>query len=192
MMNLIRCSWVTEDPLYLSYHDKEWGVPVHDDNLLFEFLTLEGAQAGLSWLTILKKRHHYRMLFDHFDPVKVAAYTPEKIDVLILDKRIIRNRRKISSTVQNAGAFLEIQSKFDTFDHYIWQFTDGRPLVNTWKSTHEIPAESPISKRMSKDLITNGFKFVGPVICYAFMQAIGMVNDHTVDCFRYAEINRSE
>jgi DNA-3-methyladenine glycosylase I len=184
-----RCDWVPLDnPLYVTYHDEEWGVPVHDDRLLFEFLILEGAQAGLSWLTILRKRENYRKAFDHFDPQKVALYDEEKIEELMQNSGIIRNRRKIEAAVHNAKVFLEIQEEFGSFDRFIWKFVDGKPIINRWKSDKEIPAGTPESDIMSKELKKRGFKFVGSTICYAHMQATGMVNDHTIDCFRYEEI----
>ena len=183
-----RCSWAGADPLYIEYHDKEWGVPIHDDRRLFEFLILEGAQAGLSWLTILKKRPNYRKAFDNFEPLKVAAYTPRKIKELIADAGIIRNRLKIEAAVQNAGSFLAVQQEFGSFDKYIWQFVGGKPLKNNWQTIAQIPAQTDASNAMSADLKKRGFKFVGPTICYAFMQATGLVNDHTVHCFRYNEV----
>lgn len=184
-----RCFWAnTDDPLYLAYHDQEWGVPVHEDRLLFEFLVLEGAQAGLSWYTILRKRPNYHRAFDDFDPAKIALYDELKVSQLLADPGIIRNRLKISAAIRNAQACLKIQQEFGSFDAYMWQFVGGKPIVNTWTSGHEIPAETEISRRMSKDLLQRGFRFVGPTICYAHMQAVGMVNDHTIDCFRYQEI----
>ncbi len=180
-----RCGWVNDDPLVIEYHDKEWGVPVHDDRRLFEFLILEGAQAGLSWTTILRKRENYRRAFDDFDPIKVASYDNWKVEELLADASIVRNRRKIEASIDNARAFLDIQEEFGSFDSYIWKFVGGKPIRNEWKKWAEIPAETPESRRMSLDLGKRGFKFVGPTICYAFMQAVGMVNDHTVDCFRY-------
>ncbi|MDH3943353.1 MAG: DNA-3-methyladenine glycosylase I [Anaerolineae bacterium] len=183
-----RCAWAGEDPLYIEYHDQEWGLPVHDDRLLFEFLILEGAQAGLSWITILKKRPAYRLAFDQFDPGLVARYDDSKIQELLSNPGIVRNKLKVNAAVTNAQAFLEVQSEFGSYDNYIWEFVGGKPQVNTWKSQSDIPAETAESLAMSKDLKKRGFKFVGPTICYAFMQAIGMVNDHTVDCFRYAEL----
>jgi DNA-3-methyladenine glycosylase I len=185
---VVRCAWAGTEPLYVAYHDQEWGVPVHDDRLLFEFLVLEGAQAGLSWATILRKRQNYRQAFDGFDPLKVAQYGDEKIAALLNDPGIVRNRLKVNAAVQNARAFLKVQEEFGSFDAYIWQFTDGKPRLNIWKTIQEIPAETAESRRMSKDLIQRGFRFVGPTICYAHMQATGMVNDHTMDCFRYNEI----
>jgi len=183
---LKRCAWAKGD-LYVAYHDREWGVPVHDDRLLFEFLILEGAQAGLSWITILKKRDNYRRAFDNFDAHTVARYNSRKIQKLLADPGIVRNRLKILSAVGNAKAFLTVQNEFGSFDDYIWRFTDGRPIRNRWKSLKDIPASTAASDAMSRDLIKRGFKFVGSTICYAFMQAIGMVNDHTVDCFRHGK-----
>jgi len=187
----IRCEWGTEDSLYLDYHDKEWGVPVHDDRRLFEFLVLDTMQAGLSWFIILKKRENFRKAFDNFDPSKIAKYDEKKIKKLLSDKGIIRNRRKIEATIQNARAFLTVQEEFGSFDAYIWQFVNGKPKKNSWKSIQEIPAKSKESDAMSKNLIKRGFKFVGSTICYAFMQAAGMVNDHTVRCFRYSEVTEA-
>ena len=183
-----RCSWAGSDPLYVAYHDQEWGVPVHDDHLLFEFLILEGMQAGLSWAIILKKRDNFRRAFDGFDPQRVAQYDDEKVAALLADPGIVRNRLKISAAIRNARSFLEIQSEYGSFDAYIWQFVGGKPKVNAWRNLTEIPASTPESDAMSKDLARRGFKFVGSTICYAFMQAVGMVNDHTVDCYRYNEI----
>ena len=189
MDNKNRCAWVPLDnPLYVKYHDEEWGVPIHDDQLLFEFLILEGAQAGLSWLTILKKRDNYRLAFNDFDPQKVALYDEKKIEELMQNSGIIRNRRKIESAIANARAFLEIQSKYGSFDSFIWNFVDGKPIVNCWKSTKEIPPKTSLSDTLSKELIKKGFKFVGSTIIYSHMQATGMVNDHTTDCFRYNEL----
>jgi DNA-3-methyladenine glycosylase I len=184
----IRCPWVKKDPLLIEYHDHEWGSPVHDDNLLFEFLALEGAQAGLSWITVLKKRKNYREAFDNFDPAKIALYNEEKIEELMNDPGIIRNRRKITAAVANAKSVLKIQEEWDSFDRYIWKFVDGKPIENKWENMEDIPAFTPESENMSKNLKKRGFKFVGPTICYAFMQAVGMVNDHVVDCFRHEEI----
>ncbi len=184
-----RCGWAgAEDPVYLQYHDKEWGVPVHDDRRLFEFLTLEGAQAGLNWRTILVKREGYRRAFAGFDPKKVAAFDRKKIDELLSDPGIIRNRRKVESTVSNAKALLAVQKEFGSFDRYIWSFVRGKPIRNERRTMSEIPAVTPEAEAMSKDLLKRGFKFVGPTICYAYMQAVGMVNDHVVGCFRYSEI----
>jgi DNA-3-methyladenine glycosylase I len=185
----VRCFWaITEDPLYLAYHDHEWGVPVHEDRTLFEFVILEGAQAGLSWSTILRKRQNYHLALDGFDPLKVAVYDAQKVAELLENPGIVRNRLKINAAIANAQSFLAIQQKYGSFNHYIWQFVDGKPVTNAWSSGYEIPAETEISRHMSRDLIKRGFRFVGPTICYAFMQAVGMVNDHTTDCFRYREI----
>lgn len=180
----VRCPWARND-LAIRYHDEEWGVPVHDDRRLFEFLVLEGAQAGLSWDTILKKRENYRLAFDQFDAARIARYQQRKIVRLLADRGIVRNRLKIASTVQNARAFIKIQEQAGSFDRYIWQFVDGRPLTSAWKSLRQVPARTPQSDAISKDLQKRGFNFVGSTICYAFMQAVGMVNDHLVDCFRY-------
>jgi len=185
-----RCGWVNDDPLVIEYHDKEWGVPVHDDLLLFEFLVLEGVQAGLSWTTVLKKRENYREAFDHFDPRKIARYDEARIEELLNNPGIIRNKLKIEAAIANATAFLRVQSEFCTFDRYIWQFVDGGPVCNRWAEAEEIPAKTSDSDLMAKDLKRRGFKFVGPTICYAFMQAVGMVNDHTTDCFRYEEVRQ--
>jgi len=186
---VVRCEWVPEgDRLYQKYHDEEWGVPVHEDRLLFEFLILEGAQAGLSWSTILKKRDNYREAFDRFDALKIAGYDEHKVASLLANPGIVRNKLKIAASIQNARAVLEVQALYGSFDAYIWQFVDGKPLVNHWKSLKEIPAHTSLSDDMSRDLKQRGFKFVGSTICYAFMQAVGMVNDHIVDCFRYQEI----
>lgn len=186
---LIRCPWAGTDPLYVAYHDQEWGVPVHDDRTLFEFLILEGAQAGLSWSTILKKRDNYRRAFDGFDPRVVAAYDEAKVAELLADAGIVRNRAKIASAIGNARAFLAIQEEFGSFDAYVWRFVDGRPIQNHWQSLSEVPAETAESHALSKDLKRRGFRFVGPTIIYAFMQAVGMVNDHLVSCFRYGELS---
>ena len=183
-----RCPWAGTDPLYVAYHDTEWGRPVHDDRKLFEFLILEGAQAGLSWLTILRKRENYREAFDHFDPRKVATYDARNVEELLRNPGIIRKRRKVEVAVGNARAFLAVQKEFGSFDHYIWRFVGGHPVRNAWRSGEEIPASTPESVAMSKDLKRRGFGFVGPTVCYAFMQAVGMVNDHTVECFRYREL----
>jgi DNA-3-methyladenine glycosylase I len=185
-----RCEWSTSDPLYIRYHDEEWGVPVYEDRSIFEFLVLEGAQAGLSWLTILKKRESYRDAFDQFDPQLVAQYDVDKIEQLLLNPGIVRNRRKIESSVVNARAFLKVQREFGSFADYIWRFVGGKPLINAWRTMGDIPAQTDESIDMSKDLIRRGFKFVGPTICYAHMQATGMVNDHVVYCFRYAELSK--
>src|SRR4030042_3420488 len=183
-----RCEWANRGELEQSYHDKEWGVEIHDDRSLFEFLVLEGAQAGLSWSTILKKREGYRKAFDHFDAQKIAGYSKNKVSLLLADSQIIRNRLKIDATIANARAFLRVQKEFGSFDKYIWQFVNGRPIRNAWKRITDIPSSTSESDAMSKDLIKRGFKFVGATICYAFMQAVGMVNDHVVDCFRYKEL----
>ncbi len=189
MDNKKRCAWVPLDnPLYVKYHDEEWGMPVHDERLLFEFLVLEGAQAGLSWLTILKKRENYRAAFDDFNPQKIALYDEKKIAELMQNSGIIRNRLKIQGAVFNARAFLEVQAKYGSFDSYIWNFVDGKPIVNQWKSIKEIPPKTPLSDTISKELKKKGFKFVGSTIIYSHMQATGMVNDHTTACFRYEEI----
>jgi DNA-3-methyladenine glycosylase I len=180
----VRCGWASGE-LMIRYHDEEWGVPVHDDRTLFEFLILEGAQAGLSWSTILNKRQNYRKAFEEFDPKSVAAFDRRKVRQLLRDPGIVRNRLKIASTIGNAKAFLRVQEEFGSFDRYIWQFVGGKPLVNKRKSLRQVPARSAESDSMSKDLKRRGFNFVGSTICYAFMQAVGMVNDHVVDCFRY-------
>jgi len=185
--NPIRCPWASHAPS-IRYHDEEWGVPTHDDIRLFEFLILEGAQAGLNWDTILKKRDNYRAAFDGFDPKKIARYDRRKIQSLMNDAGIIRNRLKIASAVQNAEAFLEAQDEFGSFDAYVWQFAGGSPIVNTWRLAKQVPARTPESDAMSKDLKKRGFSFVGTTICYAFMQAVGMVNDHLTGCFRYAQL----
>jgi DNA-3-methyladenine glycosylase I len=190
MENIRRCGWSTSDPLSITYHDQEWGVPVHDDRLLFEFLVLEGAQAGLSWLTILRRRENYRQAFDQFDPQKVARYDDEKVLELLNNSGIIRNRAKINAAIGNARAFLTIQEEFDSFDAYIWRFVGGKAIQNSWTDMAQIPARTAEAEALSKDLVGRGFKFVGPTICYAHMQATGMVNDHTVDCFRYDEIRQ--
>ncbi|WP_079909917.1 DNA-3-methyladenine glycosylase I [Paenibacillus sp. 32352] len=185
MEEITRCGWVNEDPLYKDYHDHEWGVPVHDDRKLFEMLILEGAQAGLSWYTVLKKREHYRLAFDGFDPELVAQYDEAKMAELLSNEGIIRNRLKVQAAVTNAQAFLKVREQFGSFDAYIWQFVGGSPIRNQWSSLREVPASTPQSDAMSKDLRKRGFKFVGTTICYAFMQATGMVNDHIVDCIAY-------
>ena len=185
-----RCPWSTTDPLYIAYHDTEWGVPVHDDRTLFEFLILEGAQAGLSWITILRKRENYRKAFDRFDPVKIADYDAKKIKSLLADAGIVRNRLKIVASIQNAKSFLSVKKEFGSFDSYIWQFVEGKPKINSWKTLKEIPPKTIESDAMSKDLKKRGFKFVGSTICYAFMQATGMVNDHTTTCYRHGELKR--
>ena len=184
-VELVRCHWASGSELTMRYHDEEWGVPAHDDRTLFEFLILEGAQAGLSWETILNKRENYRAAFDQFDPGRVAAYDRRKMQRLLKDPGIVRNRLKISSAVGNAKAFLRVAEQFDSFDRYIWRFVDGAPRVNSRKSPRQVPAKTAESDAMSKDLKARGFNFVGSTICYAFMQAVGMVNDHLVRCFRY-------
>lgn len=183
-----RCAWSGTDPLYIAYHDEEWGVPVHDDRVLFEFLVLEGAQAGLSWSTILRKRDAYRRAFDRFDPRKVARYDTRKVAALLADAGIVRNRAKIASAIKNAKAFLDVQAEFGSFDVYQWRFVDGRPIQNRRRALADIPPRSTQSDAMSKDLKSRGFSFVGSTIVYAHMQAVGMVNDHVVDCFRHREV----
>lgn len=180
-----RCAWVTSDQIYVDYHDKEWGKPIHDDRLLFEFLILEGAQAGLSWLTILKRREHYRLAFDQFNAEKIARYTDRKINSLLTNEGIIRNKLKVASVVQNAKCYLDVIEEQGSFDEYIWQFVDGKPIKNYWKSLKQVPVTTKESDLMSKTLKKRGFKFIGSTICYAYMQAVGMVNDHTTDCFCY-------
>lgn len=184
----VRCEWA-KGGQYVRYHDEEWGVPVHDDRTLFEFLILEGAQAGLSWSTILNKRENYRRAFDGFDPQKIAEYRAKKIKALLADAGIVRNKLKIAAAVENAKAFLVVQEEFGSFDRYIWQFVGGKPRINKWKSLRQVPARTPESDAMSKDLKSRGFKFVGTTICYAFMQGVGMVNDHVTDCFRYKPLS---
>lgn len=183
-----RCAWCGTDPLYVAYHDLEWGVPVHDDRLLFEFLVLEGAQAGLSWLTILRKRENYRRAFADFAPEAVARYGAQDRDRLLVDAGIVRNRLKIDSAIKNARAVLAIQEEYGSLDTFFWRYVEGRPVENSWRSFEEVPAQTPLSDQMSKDLKKRGCNFVGSTICYAFMQAVGMVNDHTTDCFRHQEI----
>jgi DNA-3-methyladenine glycosylase I len=183
-----RCAWPSA-PLDVEYHDREWGVPVHDDRVLFEFLTLEGAQAGLSWSTILRKRANYRRAFADFDPARVARFTAARAERLLKDPGIVRNRLKVRSTIENARAFLRVQKEFGSFDRYLWQFVGGAPRINRRKTLRDIPSRTPESDALSKDLLKRGFRFVGSTICYAFMQAVGMVNDHTVDCFRYRELS---
>lgn len=183
-----RCSWCGDDPLYVAYHDNEWGVPQHDDRVLFEFLILEGAQAGLSWLTILRKRENYRRAFDGFDAEKVARYGPDDVARLLADPGIVRNRLKIAAAIGNAKAFLDVQREFGSFDAYQWRFVGGKPIRNTWRSLAEIPASTPLSDALSKDLKRRGFKFVGSTICYSHMQAVGLVNDHLVSCPRHAKV----
>lgn len=184
----MRCAWCGDDPLYRAYHDQEWGVPAHDDRVLFEFLLLEGAQAGLSWITILRKRENYRRAFDGFDARKIARYGDSELGALLAEPGIVRNRLKVRAAVANARGFLDVQTEFGSFDAYVWRFVAGRPLTNAWRSLADVPARTPVSDAMSKDLAARGFKFVGSTICYAFMQAVGMVNDHTTDCFRYREM----
>lgn len=181
-----RCAWVNEDPLYIDYHDDEWGVPVHDDRKLFELLVLEGAQAGLSWYTVLQKREGYREAFDGFDPEKIAVYDEAKVEELMANPAIIRNRLKIQSAITNAKCFMQVQAAYGSFDAYIWQFIGGEPVHNHWRTKSEVPATTPQSDAMSKDLKKRGFKFVGSTICYAYMQASGMVKDHSMDCDWYA------
>ena len=184
----VRCPWPGVDPLYRKYHDEEWGVPLHDDLKLFEFLVLEGMQAGLSWSTVLRKRENFRRLFAGFDPERVALFDSRRIELLLQDPSIIRNRRKVEGAVTNARAFLKVSEEFGSFDEYIWRFVDGRPLINRWESLSQLPATSPESILLSKDLVARGFKFVGPTICYAHMQATGMVNDHVTTCPRHAAV----
>ncbi len=186
----VRCAWAGSDPLYLAYHDREWGVPVHDDRLLFEFLTLEGAQAGLSWITILRKREAYRAAFAGFNPEVVARFDGAKIVELLADPGIVRNRLKVESAITNARAFLRVREEFGSFDAYLWRFVEGRPIRNAWKSITDIPASTPLSDALSRDLKRRGFRLVGSTICYAHMQAVGMVNDHIVDCFRWRELGK--
>ena len=189
MSSLTRCSWCGTDPLYIDYHDKVWGVPMHDDQQLFEMLCLEGAQAGLSWITILRKRENYLEAFDNFDPGKVARYTDQKLEKILKDPGIVRNRLKVYSVRTNAQSFLETLDEFGSFDTYIWQFTGGKTITNTFKTLGQLPASTSESDAMSKDLKKRGFKFVGSTICYAFMQATGMVNDHITSCFRYDQVS---
>lgn len=188
---LSRCAWVSADPLYQAYHDDEWGVPVHDDRVLFEYLILEGAQAGLSWFTVLKKRDAYRAAFDQFDAERIARYTPAKQAKLLTNPGIIRNKLKIAAAVQNAKSVLAVRDEFGSLDAYLWRFVGGTPMRNRWPSRQHVPARTAESDAMSKDLSARGFKFVGSTICYAFMQAVGMVNDHTCDCFRFTPIDRT-
>ena len=183
-----RCEWANSGELEQSYHDNEWGVEIHDDRTLFEFLVLEGAQAGLSWSTVLRKREGYRRAFDNFDARKISRYSQDTVSRLLTNSEIIRNRRKIEAAVTNARAFLQVQKEFGSFDSYIWRFVGGRPVQNSWRTMTDIPSSTPESDAMSKDLQKRGFKFVGTKICYAFMQAVGMVNDHVVDCFRYRKL----
>ena len=187
---VIRCSWANYNELMKEYHDKEWGVPVHDDQRLFEFLILEGAQAGLSWNTILLKRENFREAFDNFDYKKIALYNEKKVEELLNNAGIIRNRLKICATISNAKATLKVQEEFGSFDNYIWNFVNNNPIINKFKSLDELPSKTELSEQISKDLKKREFKFVGPTIIYSFMQAVGMTNDHTTDCFRYREINQ--
>jgi DNA-3-methyladenine glycosylase I len=184
----VRCDWCGDDPLYVRYHDEEWGVPVHDDRVLFEFLVLEGAQAGLSWLTILRRREHYRRAFAGFDPARVARFDQRKIEELLLDPGIVRNRAKVESAVGNARAFLALQEEFGSFAAFQWRFVDGSPIVNRWRTLREVPPTTNVSETFSKELRARNFRFVGPTIMYAHMQAVGMVNDHLIGCFRHAEL----
>lgn len=183
-----RCAWAGQDPLYVAYHDREWGVPSHDDRHLFEMLILEGAQAGLSWITILRKREGYRQAFERFDPERMAGFTGRKIDSLLNDSGIVRNRLKVEAAVANARAYLDLLDSGSSLSDFLWRFVEGRPRLNRWRTLDAVPASTPESDAMSKALKRRGFKFVGPTICYAFMQATGLVNDHTVDCFRYSEL----
>lgn len=183
-----RCPWCGENPLYVRYHDEEWGVPLHDDRALFELLVLEGAQAGLSWLTVLKRREGYRAAYDGFDPERIAAYDEAKLAELAGDARIVRNRAKIAASVKNARAFLAVREAFGSFAAYLWRFVDGAPLVGGWERLDQVPAETPLSKTVSRDLVSRGFSFVGPTICYAFLQSAGLVNDHLTRCFRFPEL----
>lgn len=185
-----RCGWCGDDPLYVKYHDEEWGVPVRDDQTLFEFLLLEGAQAGLAWITVLRKREGYRALFNDFDPARVARFTDKRLDKLLLDPRIIRNKLKVYGARKNARAFLEVQEEYGSFSDYIWGFVDGKPIQNQWKSLKTVPATTPLSDTVSKDMKKRGFTFVGSTIMYAHMQATGMVNDHTTDCFRHRQCTK--
>lgn len=187
-----RCTWPGTDGLMIAYHDHEWGVPVYADQALFAKLLLDGAQAGLSWRTILHKREHYYRAFDHFDPLKMAAYGEDKVAALLADAGIVRNRAKVRAFIQNARAYLELQAEVGSFSRYLWDFVDGQPVINHWRALAELPASSAQSQVMSKDLKRRGFNFVGPTICYAFMQAVGMVNDHVVDCFRYLEVQNQQ
>ncbi len=187
-MSLKRCRWLGDDELMIAYHDEEWGVPVHDDRKLFEFLVLDAFQAGLSWSTILNKRENFRKAFDNFDATRIAGYKKRKIAQLLADAGIVRNRLKVHATISNAAAFLQVQKEFGTFDAYVWGLVGGEPKQNSWKTPKQIPASTPDSERMSKDLKARGFKFVGSTICYAFMQAAGMVNDHEVGCYRYRQV----
>ncbi len=184
-----RCDWANSNPLETEHHDKEWGVPVHDDRMLFEMLILESAQSGLSWATILQKRQGYLNAFDNFDAHKISKYTDKKVEELLQDIKIVRHKLKIKATIENAKIFLNIQSKHGSFDTYIWSFVDGKPVKNSWRKLSDVPTNTPVSEAMSKDLKKKGFKFIGPTTCYAYMQAVGMVNDHLTSCFRYSEVD---
>jgi len=190
MTNTSRCKWSEKDPLYIQYHDTEWGVPLHDEQQLFEFLMLETFQAGLSWITILRKRENFRQAFDNFDYKKIAQYKERKIQALLQDKGIIRNKLKVRAAVSNAQAFLKVQKEFGSFDNYVWAFVNGKPAQNKWRSVKELPGKTELSDQLSKELKKRGFKFVGSTIVYAYMQATGMVNDHTVNCFRHKEVSK--
>lgn len=190
MKQIKRCEWSTNAPLYIAYHDKEWGVPVHDDKILFEFLLLEGMQAGLSWITILKKRENFRKAFDNFNPKKIAKYDKKKINTLLKDAGIIRNRLKINAAITNAQNFLKIQKEFGTFSKYMWEFVNNKPIINKWKKLSDIPVNTPLSDELSKGLKKRGFKFVGTTIIYSHMQAVGMVNDHITQCFRHKQLSK--
>ena len=190
MNRIERCTWPGSNELMIKYHDTEWGVPIHDDQILFEFLILEGAQAGLSWNTILQKRDNFRKAFDNFDFKKIASYDEIKVEELLNNSGIIRNKLKIGATIANANALLKVQEEFGSFDNYVWEFIDHNPIINEFKSLDELPSKTELSERISKDLKKRRFKFVGPTIIYSFMQAVGMTNDHTIDCFRYEEINQ--
>lgn len=187
-MNTLRCSWCGNDPLYMDYHDKEWGLAIYDDQRLFEFLILETFQAGLSWITVLRKRENFRLAFDNFDYQKIGSYDEKKYEELLLNKGIIRNKLKIKAAISNANAFMEVQNEFGSFSNYIWKFSDGRPIVNQRENLQDVPATTPLSDSISKDLKKRGFKFVGSTVVYAFMQATGIVNDHVTSCFRYKEV----
>ncbi len=191
-MTKIRCDWCSNDPLYIAYHDTEWGVPIYDDQLLFEFLVLEGMQAGLSWFTILKKRKAFRIAFDNFNAKKIAGYDSHKISLLLNNTGIIRNKLKIHAAIKNAETFLEIKNEWDSFSNYIWHFVNSHPIQNNWKNAKQVPTKTVISDLMSKDLKRRGFKFVGSTICYAYMQAVGMVNDHKTNCFRHKELGKQK
>lgn len=188
MMSKVRCSWVGEDPLYIQYHDEEWGVPLYDEQKLFEFLILETFQAGLSWITVLRKRENFRKAFDNFDYDKISKYDEKKFNELLNNAGIIRNKLKIKATISNANAFLKVQQEFGSFSSYIWSFVEGKPIKNSWKLNSDVPANTVLSDKISKDLKKRGFKFVGTTVIYAHMQATGMVNDHTINCFRYSQV----